>query len=305
MKIGFIGLGAMGAPMAENLHRAGRGDLIVHDRDPAAMARLAATAQTIGTAADLAGLADCEIVVTMLPDSPVTNAVVLGADGTPGLVDVLQSGALVVDMGSSDPLDSVRLHTRLAEAEIDFVDAPVSGGVTKARAGTLTILVGGDAAVLARARPILEAMGTTIVPTGRIGSAHAMKALNNYVYAAGLLAVAEALAIARTSDLDVEVFAEVLNGSSGRNVASETKLAQFMIPETFAGGFALRLQAKDLALAESLVAGSGVAAPQLALVARLWREASVALGADADNTEIYRHLAGLGGRAAREGETST
>ncbi|MGE8680994.1 MAG: NAD(P)-dependent oxidoreductase, partial [Achromobacter marplatensis] len=171
-----------------------------------------------------------------------------------------------------------------------LIDAPVSGAVAKAANGTLAIMAGGLADDLERVRPILSRMGATLIHTGAVGSAHAMKALNNYVYAAGLLAASEAMLIAQGMDLDPAIFTQVLNASSGRNVATETKLAQFIVPRTFNGGFALALMAKDLRTADSLQQLSGVPAPQLSLCTGLWQQALQALPAAADNTEIYRYL---------------
>lgn len=302
MRVGFIGLGVMGLPMVENLAGTGEFDLIAFDRAAEPLRRLEAHAsfgKSLRIAATPADLADREIVVTMLPDSTITNAVLLGTEGEAGLLDTLAPGALVIDMGSSNPVETGKLAQAAGANGIDLIDAPVSGAVVKARSGTLAILAGGDDRQFERARPVLETMGDTIIRAGRVGSAHAMKALNNYVYAAGLLAVSEALAMARALELDVEVFADVLNASSGRNVASETKLKQFMIPETFAGGFALRLMEKDLRVARSLQEATGLQAPELELCATIWRNALTELGPRADNTEVYRHVAAL--RRNREG----
>jgi 3-hydroxyisobutyrate dehydrogenase len=296
MRVGFVGLGMMGLPMLENLASRGGFDLVAFDRSAEplrALERHSAYGTTLRTASTLSALSDCEIVVTMLPDSSITNAVILGQGGEPGLLDVLPSGALIIDMGSSNPVETAKLEKAAHKKGIDLIDAPVSGAVVKARAGTLAILVGGDDARFERARPVLEAMGSAIIRAGRVGAAHSMKALNNYVYAAGLLAVAETLAMVRALDLDADIFADVLNASSGRNVASETKLKQFIIPETFGGGFALRLMEKDLRTALALQKETGVRAPELELCASLWADALAKLGPAVDNTEIYRHVAGV------------
>lgn len=293
MRVGFIGLGMMGLPMAENLARATGVELLAFDRAPEQLAKLnahSAFGQTLFATNRLDDLSTCEIVVLMLPDSSITNQVALGVGEMRGLVHVLAEGAMIIDMGSSDPGDTRTLQARFAEAGIMLVDAPVSGAVAKAKTGALTILFGGDDEAFARAHPVLEAMGTTLIRAGVVSAGHAMKAINNYVYAAGLLAVSEALLMGRALDLDVSVLANVLNTSSGRNVASETKLTQFMIPETFCGGFALKLQAKDLGIVASMMREADILVPQVALCTALWREASAALGPSADNTEIYRFL---------------
>lgn len=303
-RIGFVGLGVMGLPMLENL--AGSGDLDVHafDLSTAPFDRLAQHPQwgrTLHRAAALADLSGCSIVILMLPNSRITSSVLLGEQEQPGLISMLNPGAVVVDMGSSDPAETLRLLPILAERQIALIDAPVSGGGAKARSAELAIMVGGDDAVLSDLRPVLGRMGSTLIAAGRPGAAHAMKALNNYVYAAGLLATAEAAAIAERMGLDTTIFADVLNSSSGRNVATETKLTKFILPRDYSGGFALRLQAKDLALAEGLQALTGIDAPQLKLCAGLWARAAAALPDDADNTEIHKYILE---RAAVPGQTN-
>ncbi|WP_043517483.1 NAD(P)-dependent oxidoreductase [Achromobacter arsenitoxydans] len=293
LKLGFVGLGMMGLPMLENLAGARDVAILAHDRDPARLDRLKshpAWGVTLRPAARLADLADCTVVITMLPNSAVTNAVIEGRADEPGLAALLPRGATLIDMGSSNPAETLRLAPLLREAGVTLIDAPVSGAVAKAANGTLAIMAGGDAADLERVRPVLSHMGATLIHTGAVGSAHAMKALNNYVYAAGLFAASEAMLIAQAMDLDADIFTQVLNASSGRNVATETKLAQFIVPRTFNGGFALALMAKDLRTADSLQQLSGMPAPLLSLCASTWGQAQEALPATADNTEIYRYL---------------
>jgi 3-hydroxyisobutyrate dehydrogenase len=300
-RVGFIGLGMMGLPMLENLAGHTCYEILAHDLDDAPFETLSAHpawGHTLRRATTLADAARNDIVITMLPNSAITNAVIAGEEGGPGIADELAAGALVIDMGSSNPVDTMALASRLVARGAALIDAPVSGAVAKARAGTLTIMAGGPTEALERARPLFEKMGSTIIPTGAVGSAHAMKALNNYVYAAGLLAASEVLLIAERMNLDLARFEQVLNASSGRNVATETKLKQFVIPRTFAGGFALRLQSKDLATAAALRALTCVEAPQLSLCQQLWSEAVEMLEPGADNTEIFRFIEKRSGRAA-------
>lgn len=301
LKIGFVGLGMMGLPMLENLANQHGGELLAFDASEAPFEKLrahAAWGRSLRRASSIADLAACDVVITMLPNSRITNSVIAGDDQSPGLASVLGAGAIIVDMGSSNPADTLALSQQLADRKIALLDAPVSGAVAKARTGTLTIMVGGPQEALARVRPILEAMGSTLFVTGEVSSAHAMKALNNFVYAAGLLAASEAVLIAERMGLDLERFTQVLNASSGRNVATETKLAQFILPRTFSGGFALRLQAKDIATASSLQGMAGVQAPLLELCDAVWRGATQALPATADNTEIFRFLEEAGTSSA-------
>ena len=159
-----------------------------------------------------------------------------------------------------------------------------------ATAATLTFMCGGSPEAFARAEPILARMGEAVIRTGPLGSAHAMKALNNYVYAAGLLAVSEAALVAEAEGLDLDILARVLNASSGRNVASETKLGQEITPRRYAGGFQLGLMRKDLETAGAMAGQAGTPARLLGLLRAEWEAAVAALGPRADNTEIHRHL---------------
>lgn len=291
LTVGFVGLGMMGLPMLDNLARGEeRFNILAYDRDPTRLEHLAghpAWNKTLKPAASLQALADCDVVITMLPDSAVTNAVI---EGENGLASVMRAGSVLLDMGSSNPAETLRLAPLLREAGVTLIDAPVSGAVAKAASGTLAIMVGADKDGLERVRPLLSRMGASLIHTGAVGSAHAMKALNNYVYAAGLLAASEALLIARGMNLDLDVFTEVLNASSGRNVATETKLRQFIVPGTYNGGFALALMAKDLRTADALQTLAGVSASQLSLCTALWQRALQDMPAGVDNTEIHRYL---------------
>lgn len=291
--IGFIGLGQMGLPMAANLTRNSEYKVFAYDLNTQPFETLSkcdAWGKTLFKAGNLDSIEGCEYVVLMLPNSNVTNLVVEGGKTTKGLIDILQPGAMVIDMGSSNPSETLRLSRLLAPRGIQFVDAPVSGAVAKAVSGQLTIMVGCDEKRLEDLRPVLELMGNSLIATGCIASAHTMKALNNYVYAAGLLATSEAVNIAERLGLDLSVFAYILNHSSGRNVATETKLEQFILSGIYAGGFSLRLQAKDLKTAASLQELADFKARQLSACAELWEQAASTLPADADNTEIHKFL---------------
>ncbi|WP_149536876.1 NAD(P)-dependent oxidoreductase [Siccirubricoccus phaeus] len=287
--VGFIGLGMMGLPMARSLLRQGFG-LVVCDANPAAREAVAegGAPGAVAAAATPAAVADgADIIVLMLPDSNVVAAVTEGKDG---LLAALRPGQVVIDMGSSRPGETRRLAALAAARGAALIDAPVSGSVVKAKAGTLAIMVGGEDAAYAKAEPVLRGMGETLIRTGAVGSAHAMKALNNYVYAAGLLATAEALRLAEASGLDLAIFADVLNASSGRNIATETKVKQEILPGRYQGGFQLGLMRKDLETAGSIAEETGVAAGALAHCRAFWTDALAALGPKADNTEIHRFL---------------
>ena len=286
--LGFIGIGMMGLPMVQALVRAGHA-VLACDSDAARLSMLvdacgSGAVHTTPVAAEVGER--CEVVLLMLPTSEHVAGVLLGEQG----LGKMRPGGLIVDMGSSIPAETRRLAAALAERGLRLMDAPVSGGVAKARAGTLAILAGGADADLDKARPYLEALGETLIRTGAVGSAHAMKALNNFVYAAGLLAAVEALGMAEAAGLDTAVLADVLNASSGRNVATETKLKQFILTGLYAGGFRLGLMAKDLEIAAGLAEETGVDAVALQACRAAWRRALAMLGAEADNTEIHRSV---------------
>lgn len=287
----LIGLGAMGLPMAARLRGAG---FTVRGADLSADAR-AAFAETIGlafeTPADAARKTAC--VITMLPNSAIVRDVVRGLLAA----NALQRGALVIDMSSSAPTDTVALAEELASHDVALIDAPVSGGVKRAVDGTLAIMAGGPAQHVERARAVLEAMGKSVFATGPIGSGHAMKALNNYVSAAGLIAACEALLVGRTFGLEPGTIVDVLNASTGKNNSTEVKMKPFVIAETYASGFALGLMAKDLRIASDLAEHLKLDIPQIGAVADIWEKAREALQAGADHTEIYRYLAEGAGKA--------
>ena len=287
--VGLIGLGNMGGPMAAHL-KGVAGELRLFDARAEVTARVAE--ETGGRAtSSLAELGrGADIVITMLPNAGVVRAVVLG-EGGEGLADALSPGAIVVDMSSSFPPATKELGAALKARGIALLDAPVSGGVRKAIAGTLAIMLGGDdAAALDRAEPVLASMGR-IIRTGPLGSGHAVKALNNFVSAAGLAAAAEAVIVGEKFGLDPGVIVDVLNASTGRNNSTEVKMHQFVLNRAFNSGFALDLMAKDIKAAADLAEGLGLEMPNLAAAAALWREAQGALGEGADHTEIARYLA--------------
>ncbi|MCD0501881.1 NAD(P)-dependent oxidoreductase [Bordetella petrii] len=299
MRIGFIGLGQMGFPMFQNLSRKLPGaEVLGYDKSAARMAQLRENGQAAGLAPGQDALAGLDVLITMLPNGAAVRACLLGEQGGTPLGRRLAAGATVIDMSSSSPMDTRQLARELGETGINLVDAPVSGSVPKARDGTLAIMAGGEDAVIERMRPLFLAMGAKLIKTGAVGSAHGMKALNNYVYAAGLLAMSEALLLGKSMDLDLGVLIDVMNVSSGRNVATETKARQHMLNGgDFKAGFGLHLMAKDLGIAAGLREQAGFNPPQLALCQELWQHACTQLPVDADNTEIYRYLAARLGAA--------
>ena len=276
MSIGFIGLGKMGAVMAPHLVAGGH-HVIGHDL--AAPEYLTAGLEFTS---DLLALADCETIITMLPDGDIVSTVV-------GTLLVAGFGGLVIDMSSSHPDISRSMAADLAARGQLFVDAPVSGGVGRAESGDLMIMAGGGDDAFLTARPILALMGTPTL-LGPPGCGHAMKALNNYVSAAGLIASFEALATARQLGIAPDRFLEVINRSTGRNNTTEAKIARYVVSEAYDSGFDLKLMAKDVAIAQSLAMDGGFDGPVTGAVLQFLTEGLDALGEAADHTEAYRHV---------------
>lgn len=288
--IGFIGLGNMGFAMARNLLARGysvRG----YDSNPQMVARLAGMRGFTGVGSTAAAAHGVDVLILMLPNGRIVHAALLepGADGRIA-ADVLAKGSTVIDMSSSAPVGTRELGSEITARGGTLIDAPVSGGVQRAETGKLAIIAGGDAAAIEAARPVLEAMGSSIVHVGPLGSGHAMKALNNYVSATGLVAACEAVRIAQQFGIDGQKAVEVLNASTGRNNATENKLAQFVLSGSYASGFSLSLMQKDLSTALDLAHQLDVPTALAEHVVALWMRAAEKLAPTADHTEILRVL---------------
>jgi len=288
-KLGFIGLGNMGRPMAVCLLKADF-TLTVLDVTPEVQqafvdfhgAHSASSLSELGSSSDA--------VITMLPNGHEVSRVVLGVEGDDRdcLLGCMQKGSILVDMSSSSPTGTQALGKTLADHGISMLDAPVSGGVSRAEQGTLAIMTGGDTVMVERCRPLFEAMGNRIFETGALGSGHAMKALNNLVSAAGLIAAAEALLIGRRFDLDPTAMIDVLNASTGRNNSTENKFKQYIISRTFNSGFSLDLMVKDLTTAVELARETGTPIPFSAACREFWAAAQSMLDKEADHTAVVR-----------------
>jgi 3-hydroxyisobutyrate dehydrogenase len=293
LNVGFIGLGNMGWPMARNVAKAGFA-LTVRDADGERQQRFA-DEHGCRVGDDPSAFRTVEVVVTMLPTGRIVREVMREWAG--GLGHALARGAIVVDMSSSDPVGTRELAVALAP-NVTVIDAPVSGGVPKAQAGTLAIMVGGDdARAIERVRPLLESMGQKLFRTGPVGSGHAMKALNNYVAAAGYTAGAEALIVGRKFGLDPATMVDILNASTGRNFSTEYTLKEHVVPGKFATGFALGLLAKDVAIAADLAEAIGVDVPQCQLIKQMWGDAASALGSTSDHSVAIKRWAQANGVA--------
>jgi 3-hydroxyisobutyrate dehydrogenase len=242
-----------------------------------------------------------DAVILMLPDSDVVERVLLGgaegghpADGEPpggGLLARLPAGATVIDMSSSDPARTKVLAATLARAGVTLIDAPVSGGVAGARAGTLTVMVGGPATAFETFRPMLAAIGGRVVHAGDVGAGHAVKALNNLMSAAHLLASSEAIIAGQRFGLDPAIMLEIVNSSSGRSWSTQNKWPTFVLTERYDAGFSLRLMVKDIKLALAIEQATGTPSTASAAVVAAWEAAAAELPADADHTAIARWVA--------------
>ena len=282
MKVGFIGIGVMGWPMSANLIKGGH-DLTVFDVDTV---RAAQFAKEVGgrAAASLAEVADNEVVVTMLPTSKIVRQALL-EDGGGAFAKAIKPGLIVVDMSSSEPGDTVELGPKLAERGAILIDAPVSGALPRAITGELAIMIGGaDEAAIEKATPVLLAMGKRLFRTGPLGSGHAMKALNNYVAAAGMAAASEALLIGQRFGLAGETMVDILNVSTGKNFATEHLFKQQVLPGTFSGSFTLALMAKDVNIAADLGEAIKLDAPVSRLVRDRFAQARDKLGGGRDSS---------------------
>jgi 3-hydroxyisobutyrate dehydrogenase len=280
--VGFIGLGRMGAPMVRRLATAG---VAVRGYDTAQRPDLADAVTLVDKAPEVAD--GVPVVILMLPDSDVVDAVVHGA----GVLDALAPGTVLVDMGSSEPLRTRALADAVSARDATLVDAPVSGGVGGATAGTMTIMVGGPDDTVGALAPLFGVLGR-MRHVGPVGAGHALKALNNLMSAAHLLASSEALLAGQRFGLDPAVMLDAVNGSSGRSGSTENKWPNFVLPGSFDSGFALALMLKDIRIALGLAEATGGPNELAARTVELWAEAADALGPAADHTEIVRWLQG-------------
>lgn len=281
--VGFIGLGNMGDPMASNLAKGGY-DLRLFDLD---VDRAAALAERIGARAmhTAAELSACSIVVLMLPTSSIVRSVLLTAEGD--LTIPFAAGTVIVDMSSSDPNETLETGHALVKHGVLLVDAPVSGGTKRAATGTLAIMLGSDDEAAAdRAVPVIETMSEKIFRTGRLGTGHAMKALNNYVAAAAFVASSEALVTGERFGLDPQTIIDIFNASTGQSFNSQHVMGEHIVQKKYGSGFALGLLTKDVLIAQALQKSVAHDSPVCDAVAGALEDALTALG-PVDHTLAY------------------
>jgi len=287
-RVCFVGIGNMGWPMAARLVRAGF-EVAVTD---AVAGRAKIFVDQVGgrAVANLAGATkQADVLVTMLPTSAHVVSVV------DEILPSLSSGKILVDMSSGAPAVTQKIAGDLGAVGVSVVDAPVSGGVSRAVTGELAIMTGGGAAALDRIDPLLRAMGTTIHRIGPVGAGQAMKALNNLVSAGGFLMAVEALVIGQQFGLDPSVMTDVLNASTGMNNSTQKKLKQFVLSRKFDSGFSLDLMVKDLSIALEVGRNGSAPTPFSALCREMWASAASLLGKGQDHTAIAKLSEALAG----------
>jgi 3-hydroxyisobutyrate dehydrogenase len=263
VRVGFVGLGTMGGAMAANLARAGH-QVTAWNRTPGRAAELTPLGVTIADTAAAAAAAS-ELVVTIVSDTPDVEAVLFGSSG---VAEGAKAGTIVIDMSTISPSATRDFAARLQAQGVAMLDAPVSGGSEGAKKGTLSIFVGGEAADLERARPVLEAMGTTITHIGPIGSGQAAKAVNQVIIAGGYLGVAEGIVLALKAGLDVATLVQALSGGAAQSWVLQNRSGR-MIDNDYPLGFKVALHRKDLGIALDLARETGATLPVAALVESL------------------------------------
>lgn len=279
-RVAFVGLGAMGTPMSRRLLEAGF-RVTGYDTSRSAAEDLVSAGGSM--VVDLSEVARTPVIVLMLPTSDVVETVVRDT----AFWDCLAPGTVIIDMGSSEPMRTRALAEQLQSVGVTLIDAPVSGGVSGATAGTLAVMAGGDSETISHILPLLRTFGN-VHNVGPSGAGHALKALNNLLSATHLLAASEVMTIGAKFDLEPTTMLEVINSSSGRCASTEKKWPAFVLPGTYNSGFKLALMVKDmrvaLGLADSLEVSASLSADALAV----WERAASALRDDADHTEIAR-----------------
>lgn len=283
-RVAFLGLGAIGAPMASHLGQPPF-ELTVWNRTRERAkgfvsnhpAHIADTPRSAGMGVEFA--------ITCLPSSREVEEVLFAGDG---LASSLAEGATLIDCTSGDPASSRRFAERLTSQHVNFLDAPVSGGVAGATAGTLTVMCGGDESVFERCRPVLESFGKKIVRCGGVGAGHAVKSVSNALLAVHVWSLGEGLAALAKLGVDTAVALDVISASAGRSNASQNLFPERVMTRAFPRTFRLALLDKDIAIASELARDSGVPTPLIELTARLIREAHAELGDEADHVEAVK-----------------
>jgi len=289
--VAFLGLGAIGRPMAQRVAAAGF-DLTVWNRTAERSREFAGANKARAAATPAAAVRGAQVVVACLSTSQNVASLL---DGPDGVLAGIERGALFVDCTSGDPSTSARIAERLAEHDVAFIDAPVSGGTSGAEKGILTVMVGGDAKALERARPVLESFGKKIVHCGKVGAGDAVKAMNNAMLAIHVWSTGECMAALARAGVSPRVALDVVNASSGRSNTSENLFPERVLTRAFPRTFRLALLDKDIGIAAQVAREQKIPSPILQLTAELFRMAHAELGEEADHVEAVQVIERLGG----------
>ena len=277
----------MGMPMIRNLLKANL-SVTGFDLNPLVADELKSEIHFEMATSAIALTKKCDVIILMLPDSNIVDRLLW--EGDDALSKAMNSKQTIVDMSSSDPVRSRANFDRLAQLGISFIDAPVSGGVRRAKDGSLSIMIGGLAPSVESVQPIFKAMGKTLVHVGAAGAGHAVKALNNYVSASGLLAVCEALVAAEKFGIDPHLVNQVFNVSTGKNNTTDVKVENFMLSGTFNSGFSLALMRKDLQTALDFISRMETPKNFANACTQTWTQAEKTLDKGADHTAMYAFI---------------
>ncbi len=297
MKIAFLGLGDIGTPMAHHISGSMH-ELTVWNRTTSKANAFANAHNNVVVGSSPAeAVKGRDVVITCLPSSVEVEELLHRKDG---MLPSLQNGCILLDCTSGDPETSRDIAAELATREIEFVDAPVSGGTIAAVEARLTVMCGGSEAAFARVKPVIEIFGKKIVYCGPVGAGHTVKAVNQALLAVHILATAEALVAASKAGVNPAVALDVINASSGRSNSSENLIPARALTREFPRTFRLALLDKDVEIAARLAQSVGVPAPLMQLAARLTREAHELLGEEVDHVEAVRFVEKHGGAEIRD-----
>ncbi|WP_392552618.1 2-hydroxy-3-oxopropionate reductase [Orbus wheelerorum] len=283
MKIGFIGLGIMGKPMSKNLLKAGY-SLVVCDRNQASVDEVVAAGAISAVNAKEVAKA-CDVIITMLPNSPHVKEVILGENG---VIDGAKSGTTIIDMSSIAPLASREICTTVAKKGITMLDAPVSGGEPKAIDGTLSVMVGGDKAVFDKYYDIMKAMAGSVVYTGEIGAGNVTKLANQVIVALNIAAMSEALVLATKAGVDPELVYQAIRGGLAGSTVLDAK-APMVLNRNFKPGFRIDLHIKDLQNALDTSHGIGTSLPLTAAVMEMMQALRTDGMGECDHSALARY----------------
>ena len=290
MKIGFVGLGIMGKPMAKNLMKAGYDVVVTTHKQEVIDEFVALGAEGAKNAAEEVKKG-CEVIITMLPNSPQVREVTLGAGG---VIEGGKSGITVLDMSSIDPVESQKIAAELEKSGIELLDCPVSGGEPKAIDGTLSVMAGGNKDTFDKFLPVLKAMAASVVYVGPIGSGNVAKLANQMVVAANIGVVAEALTFAKKAGTDPELVYQAIRGGLAGSTVMDAK-APMMLSGNYEPGFRIKLHVKDLTNAVNAAHAINMSVPMTAHMMEVMQELMNHGEADCDHDDIVRYYERMSG----------